>query len=175
MAIPLGSDTYRLQIEAAAREWHLDPDLVQAVVEVESGGRFHAYRYEPAFYHRYLEGRAAWAGCRPMEISASYGLMQVMYTTAVGLGFTGQPWELFNPAVSLYYGCKLLARLLAWAQETPTDEATQLASTLAAYNGGKRGNAPDSEPDRNADYASKVLAVLTRIQQQRAQRDGVHV
>ena len=41
--------TYRAAIVSAATAHGLDPDLVQAVVEQESSGRFYAYRYEPAF------------------------------------------------------------------------------------------------------------------------------
>ena len=47
---------YRAEIETAAAAHGLDPDLIAAIVEQESSGRFYGYRFEPAFYDRYLKG-----------------------------------------------------------------------------------------------------------------------
>src|SRR5690348_13739676 len=105
--------SYRKEIEAAAAKYALDPDLVEAVVQQESNDWASAFRFEPDFWVRYLQNDPAYAGRNQREVSASYGLMQVMYPTAVDHGFAGQPWELFAPAASLEYGCKHLASLMA--------------------------------------------------------------
>ncbi len=102
---------YDAPIDAAATAHRLDPALVKAVVMQESGGKFYAYRYEPDFWTRYLQHNAAWMARSPMEVSASYGLMQILYVTAVEEGFRGQPWELFAPSVAAGVG----TRALLWA------------------------------------------------------------
>lgn len=153
--------SYRTLIRTIAGYHKLDPLLVEAVVTVESAGMFNAYRYEPAFWQRYLVNHPRYKDMPPREASASYGLMQIMYSTAVEEGFTGMPWELFNPILSLEYGCRHLSKNLAWADnyEAGTLTDREIASALAAYNGGRRGNEPDANPDRNGAYAAKVLKV----------------
>jgi soluble lytic murein transglycosylase-like protein len=144
---------YRSEIEAAASVARLNPDLVEAVVMIESSGRADAFRYEPDFYVRYLQGKAEWARWIPRRASSSYGLMQLMFPTARQIGFSGEPEELFVPKINLYWGCKLLAKLIAWAKGNET-------KALAAFNGGQAGYkaaAPQA-------YAVKVLAELARAQ-----------
>jgi len=158
---------FRPKIETAAVQHGLDPDLVQAVVEQESSYRWFAYRYEPGFYARYLGHLPAYVDSDPHEVSASYGLMQVMFTTAIENGFVGDPWEMFIPAVALDNGCRHLANLMAWARHLYTglaagEQAAVTRAALAAYNGGKTGNSPTG-PLRNGAYADQVLARRDRI------------
>src|SRR5690349_19412236 len=88
------SQWYRREIEEVARAHALDPDLIEAVVLTESSGRTDAFRHEPDFYRRYLQGKPEWAGTNPRRVASSYGLMQVMYPVAKELGFEGQPEDL---------------------------------------------------------------------------------
>jgi len=62
------------------------------------------------------------------DTGASRGLMQVTEKTARGLGFTGHPDNLRNPATNIYYGTKLLSQLYKgdWRD------------AVSAYNGGYR-------------------------------------
>jgi soluble lytic murein transglycosylase-like protein len=143
---------YRAEIEAAAREHGLDADLVEAVCLTESSGLAHAYRWEPDFWRRYMEGKPQWIGANPRRVSASYGLMQVMLPVAVELGYVGEPEGLFVPSVALDMGCMKLAELLKWSGGN-VDQA------LAAYNGGKGNwNAP-----RPQQYVTKVKAALLQV------------
>lgn len=138
---------YHDLIKQVATEHALDSTLVEAIVIQESyGGHTDAFRFEPAFYDRYLKGKPEWAGQNPRRIASSYGLMQVMYTTAVQDGFTGEPELLFIPYVGLDYGCRRLHYLLGWS-------TFNIPQALAAYNGGK-GNWQADRPQR---YALKVL------------------
>ncbi len=153
---------YRAEIDAAAAAHGLDADLVAAVVEQESNGWMSAYRYEPAFFAKYLANNALYRNRNPREVSASYGLMQVMYPTAAEHGFVGDPWELFAPRVNLNAGCEILAGLIAWARSKYTglssgERIAVMRSALAAYNGGKNLNDPNG-PLRNKTYADEVLA-----------------
>lgn len=145
---------YRAEIEAAAKAHGLEPDLVEAVVMTESSGHTDAFRWEPNFYAKYLAGKPQWADWAPRRVASSYGLMQVMYVVARELGFTGEPELLFVPRVGLDWGCRKLATLLAWS-------GGNVLQALAAYNGGKGGNA--TPPYRNAHYAAKVLAARSAI------------
>lgn len=153
---------YRAAIEIAAAAHSLDADLVEAVVQQESNGWASAYRYEPDFFTKYLAKNPMYKDRNPREVSASYGLMQVMFTTAVEHGFTGQPWELFAPTVSLEYGCRVLAALFTWARSKYTglssgERIAVMRSALAAYNGGKNQNDPNGVL-RNRAYADEVMA-----------------
>lgn len=152
------SSNFRGEIEAVAFRHRLDPDLVEAIVRVESSGLAHAYRFEPAFFQRYLADDPAYDGANPRRVSASYGLMQVMYPVARELGYRGEPEGLFVPIVALEYGCKKLRELLDWSGDN-TDQA------LAAYNGGRRGN--ERPPYRNQIYVNKVNTVLARVRDER--------
>lgn len=135
------------EIIRAARDWDLDPDLVKAVVMQESSGRADAFRHEPEFWKRYCEGNPRWEGWEPRRVASSYGLMQVMYPTAIASGFRGEPEELFQIRVNLQVGCRVLAELLHWAKGAE-------AVALAAYNGGKGGIAREAPQA----YARQVLA-----------------
>jgi len=146
---------FRPEIEIAAAQYGLDPDLIQAIVEQESSYRWFAYRFEPDFYRRYLAQLPEFAKRDPKEVSASFGLMQLMFTTALENGFTGKPWELFHPDVSLDLGCRHLAYLLEWSKGV-TSQA------LSAYNAGK-GNWKSTA---GRAYATSVLARYERIQKE---------
>jgi soluble lytic murein transglycosylase-like protein len=137
----------------------LSPDLVQAVCLIESSGQTHAYRAEPAFWDRYLKGKPEWDGSNPSRVSASYGLMQVMFPVAVehGMARTEPPEYLFVPLIGLTYGCLVLQRRLEWA-------GGDVRAALASYNGGKGGNKPGG-PLRNGAYADKVLGRLASLRQ----------
>ncbi len=147
-------------IEAAATHHGLPPDLVAAVVLVESSGLTHAYRYEPAYWLRYLAANPLWQHQNPRRVSASYGLMQVMVPTAHALGFRDEPELLFVPTVGLDWGCRELARLCKWAVSFDAPPETRLRAALAAYNGGPRGNRPVDTPLRNDAYTRRVEAQL---------------
>lgn len=154
---------YRPEVEVVAERHGLSADLVQAVCLTESSGQTHAYRAEPAFWDRYLKGKPEWDGSNPARVSASYGLMQVMFPVAVehGMARTEPPEYLFVPLIGLTYGCLVLQRRMDWA-------GGDLRAALASYNGGKtRDNAPGVEPKRNENYVNKVMAKLAHLQGQR--------
>jgi len=146
---------YRAEIVAAATTHGLDPDLVEALVLVESAGQAHAYRYEPQFWARYLATDPLYQHRNPHRVAASYGLMQIMYVVAVEVGFTeADPEYLFVPHINLEFGCRKLRLLLLWAQE-------DVAQALCAYNGGRRGN--QIRPFRNQAYADRVALAQATV------------
>lgn len=138
-------------IEVVALRYGLDADLLTAQMMVESSGQPDAFRFEPGYYRRYIRGNpAALARAYGPLAACSYGLLQILYESAVEIGFSGQPHELFDPSTGLEWGARYLADLLRWAGGDYT-------RALCAFNGGKVGNS--TPPYRNQTYADKVLGV----------------
>lgn len=107
-------------------------DLVQTQVLHESSGKADAFRFESAFYEKYIQHNLTAKGFSFGPLAAcSYGLMQVLLETALEDGFTGDPQLLFIPRVGLNAGCKHLRKL--WDALGGTPETYRQA--LARYNG----------------------------------------
>jgi len=101
--------------EALARQMSLRygvaPELILAVMGVESAFSPNAYRAEPQIN------------------DGSRGLMQILLGTARALGFQGPPSQLFEAPVNADLGTKYLARQL-------TRYNGSMADAVSAYNGG---------------------------------------
>lgn len=123
---------YREVIRLEASRAGVDPLLVEAVIQQESAGKADAFRFEPGYWKRYCAGDPAWQDWEPRRVASSYGLMQIMYPTAVQLGFHQAPERLFDIQENIALGCKLLARLLRRFEN-------DVQKALAAYNGGPAG------------------------------------
>lgn len=139
-----------------ARKYKIKKLILKAIAMTESSLNERAYRYEPAFWTRYMKGKPEWEGRDVAEVSASYGLMQLMFATATWLGFKGSGEDLYNPVVNIELGAKLLRKLLnkvkfessaLWAIET----------SLAQYNGGAWKNPDKFGKLRTQKYVDKVL------------------
>ena len=76
-----------------AKKYGLEKLMLKAVCMVESAMQIQAYRFEQGFWDRYLKDNPKWQDQEPEAVSASYGLMQIMYVVAVENGFTGTPEE----------------------------------------------------------------------------------
>lgn len=141
---------YRSLIEETATRYQLDPNLVEAIVIHESNGCADAFRHEDGFWRTYMAGKPEWTNCNPRRVASSYGLCQVLYTTALLYGFKAQPEYLFLPNVNLEYGCQ---HLLACLKK----HNGEVAPALMAYNGGESGS-PESQR-----YATLVLKLLESV------------
>lgn len=139
----------RAVVDQIAARYGLSPELLAAQVMVESSGLPDAFRPELAFYKAYIKGNPNAAAGRYGPLAAcSYGLLQIMFEVAAEDGFTGEPWELFDPFVGLDAGAKHLAKLLARC-------GGDYHQALAQYNGGTGGNM--TPPYRTEAYAQKVF------------------
>jgi soluble lytic murein transglycosylase-like protein len=122
----------------------LDPALVCAVVEQESGWNTWAMRYEPAFFAKYVASLYTNNKVTATEAYArgiSWGLMQVMGQVAREAAFDA-PFlsALCDPGQGLATGCKVLRKKFdAMGGDT--------VRSLLAWNGGG-----------NPSYADQVLA-----------------
>jgi len=135
-----------------ADKFDIDPQLVSAIIEVESSWKPAATRFEPAFYYLVRLPHFATACKIPFKDEetaqkTSWGLMQIMGATARGLGFQGLLPTLVDPALGIEYGCRYLAALVR--------RYPKLEDHISAYNAGH----PNWEhPGGNAKYVDKVLA-----------------
>lgn len=140
----------------------LPPELVAALVAVESGGNRWAVRYEPGFYELFVHDKRGIAAAPPCSLDTekrgramSWGLMQVMGEVARELGFRGAFFtELCDPELGVEYGCRLLVRLRA---RFLADYGWP--AVLAAYNGGP-GAVRGKDDFKNPQYPRKALAAL---------------
>jgi soluble lytic murein transglycosylase-like protein len=136
------------QLIAAARKaaaaHSLDPALVCAVVEQESGWNPWAMRFEPLFFAKYVAALYTNNKVSASEAYArgfSWGLMQVMGQVAREAGFDALYLSaLCDPEQGLAIGCKVLHKKFDAA-------AGDVTRALLAWNGGA-----------NPAYAAHVLA-----------------
>lgn len=136
-------------VNATALKYNLPTDLLMAQVQVESSGDPYALRYEPKFFqHSILNNPNAKAGQYGPFAACSLGLMQLLVETAYEIGYVGEPWGLFDPAVNLDFGGKQMAALMKRTDDYRT--------ALAAYNAGL-GNLT-----AGLSYADKVFARARR-------------
>jgi soluble lytic murein transglycosylase-like protein len=115
-------------IAAAAQQYGVPEVWIKAVVMTESSGDPMAYREEPRLN------------------DASYGLMQLLSSTARGLGYSGPVAGLYDPATNINLGTKYLAQLRA-------AHGTNFQRIYSAYNSGS--------PDRYLS-SSQVAANVER-------------
>lgn len=155
--------------KAAALEWHLPIAWLVAQIWYESDGyRQYAKRVEPGFLRRYgdtvkdytlqLGSTTARLWDRnPIDFCSSYGLMQIMWSTAYERGFVCvYPSELFAIHQNLYYGCAELHRQLVRA-------GGDLGVALDAYNDG-RINARGMDGELvDVDYTNRIRAAYGQV------------
>jgi len=83
---------YQALIDKHAAAFQLPAAWIKAIMMKESSGIPTAYRAEPKIN------------------DASYGLMQLLYGTARGLGYAGTKEGLYDPDTNIYLGSKLIAQ-----------------------------------------------------------------
>ena len=132
-----------------ARAYHLDPILVCAVCEQESGWEPFAIRWEPAFYTRYVAPQNLLNETEATMRAVSFGLMQVMGQVAREHGFKGKFLSMLcDPMAGLDIGCKVLQSKMA-ARPSSSE------SGLLAYNGGGNPNYGKEVLARCVNYAAR--------------------
>jgi len=122
---------YQFIVTDYADQYSLDENLIRAVIWKESSGHPNAKRWEGEGY------------------GYSRGLMGVLYATALQVGFTGKPDDLFDPETNIYCG----TAYLRW-QLDRYGEDVEMA--LSAYNAG-------TYTPINKYYVDKVLEYYARL------------
>ncbi len=156
-----------------SKKYHLNKTVTKAIVECESSYNDRAYRYEPAFFKNLILKEPYWADKDPSIVSASYGLAQIMFTTAWAMGMKPANWKtmtheefqglaekLYDPVINLELQGKLLRTILdrVWAEGIPQkfDHISAWDCCLARYNGGSWQNPSDDGTLRNQKYVDRI-------------------
>ncbi len=104
---------YEPMITAASEKYGVPIPAIIATISTESSGNPKSFRYEPLFYKRYIKDQSEWKDSPyykyPRRIASSYGLVQIMYTTAHKVGFRGKPEDLYDPASNINAGAAYIA------------------------------------------------------------------
>lgn len=151
-------------ISTAALEHKLQPRLVAAVVQTESGGNFYATRYEPDFrwtlnIQKMATRLVITYDTEEMGQMISWGLMQIMGSVAREHGYVGYLTELVDPELSLHYGCKHL--------KLKKDKyGPDVSDIYAAYNAGsvRKNNSGQYANQRQVDNFMRYYGQLGAIQ-----------
>lgn len=150
-----------------AKKYKIPKLLLKAMGVVESALDPKAYRFEPGFWDRYLKDNPNWMDKEPEKVSASYGIMQLMYTTAWELGFRGEPEDLYNPVYNIELGAKLMRRHLDKMKEIqnidPYIAHFPYGVACAWYNGGRKNNPQIDGRLRNPEYVDKVKIAMWKL------------
>lgn len=151
-----------------AKKYRVHKLLLKAMAKTESSLDVYAYRFEPAFWDLYLKNSAEWKDRDPKEVSASYGLMQLMFTTAWQIGFRGPAVDLYNPVINVELGAKFFRYLLDGIEKGTNHLVYQLwpiTIALARYNGGLTNNPTSNGKLRNQDYVNRVFKYWIEMRQ----------
>jgi hypothetical protein len=165
--MPLGTPELDKLFCLWGRHYSIPKLLLKAVAIAESALDVRAFRHEPSFWISYKDAiLKKWpelAGRDVAEVSSSFGLLQLMFTTAYGLGYRGDGEGLYDPTVNVQLGTKLLRQNLDYViakkfvEKFPWLSPLQVA--LCLYNGGYARNPDDKGELRNIKYATKVLKI----------------
>ena len=132
------------EIAGASSRYVVPPEWIKAVIQVESN-------WDPNAVNLSDPGGGAW------------GLMQLLLTTARGLGYTGTAQGLLDPAMNIEYGTRLLAQL-------KTQYGTDFRRIYSAYNSGN----PDLWQTSTEVYAN-VMEAMDALQLYISQNPGVSI
>lgn len=147
------------------KKYKLEKLWLKALAIIESSLNPRAYRFEPAFWEKYLKNHPDWKDRDPKIVSASWGIGQIMFTTAWALGLRTQPDEamaedLCNPVINIELYAKLLRQNLDKLQKDKLklkfSWLDMFAVALARYNGGSLLNPGEDGKLRNQSYVDKV-------------------
>lgn len=148
-------------IEEMCEKYDIRPEVVYALIKVESGGDSFATRFEPgytAFYsaREFAKENLITRKTEEIHQATSWGLMQVMGGTARRLGLEAPIPVLIDPANNIEYGCKLLADIKT--------RYRSLWDVVASYNAGRvrRNAAGNYHNQRYVDKVAKYYSEMTK-------------
>ena len=124
-------NTYNAVIQSAADRYRVPVSVIKGVIGLESGFDPHAKRLEPQLPAVNIPGLESGG-------DASYGLMQLLYRTAWGMGYRGPSSGLYDPSVNVPLGTAFLADAL----HSATVHGYGLDSALSVYNAGGSRDRP---------------------------------
>lgn len=141
------------------RSFGLDSFLVEAIIEIESGWNAWAVRYEET--SPYLVVPTKFANLNKISIASericqkmSWGLMQILGSTARFCGYSGPLTALCDPDRGMNWGCKYLQKI--YQEHALTNDI------IASYNAGSPKKKEDGTY-KNQEYVDKVQKMIANI------------
>ena len=151
-----------------SKYFDVNPDWIRAVIEIESAGNQFALRYEPGYrwlqkedtikaicYHSNYGGNLEnKIGAETCLESFSFGLCQVMGSTARDMGYVADLHHLFFVDDNIRIGTKFLKTKLKRFDNN-------ILRAIAAYNGGDGSAYPNEDGNYpNQRHVDRFLKVL---------------
>ena len=172
---PLGTPELDKLFCLFGKKYGLPKLVLKAIGIRESSLMQGAYRFEPNFWERYCKNNPKWKDKDPAQVSASWGIMQLMYVVASELGFEGTGEELCNPVINIELGAKLLRLHL---DEVIKDKIVEkfiwlspLQIICCRYNGGEGGNPNDKGILRKQTYYDGVKREWDELKKKESECD----
>lgn len=152
---------------------HQMKPIFKSIIMVESSFMPRSYRFEPELYKTMSQKDPYWEDKDPSIVSASYGLAQILFTTAWVMGMKPANWKtmkhhefqalaekLYDPETNLMYQAQLFRSLVdaIWKADIPHtyEHLSAVDVALARYNGGSWKNPDELGILRNQKYVDKV-------------------
>ncbi len=138
----------------------IPPEVVLAIIEVESGGNPFVTAFNQAAQANITLKRPALCSVNMEAVHqrTAWGLMQVMGSTARGVGFCGWLTELTDAETNIGIGMKYLGQL-----KERFFESRGLDGVIAAYNRGAPRKSPDGK-FVNQGYVDRVKALMPKYE-----------
>lgn len=148
------------EILKVSQETGVPYSVIKGFIALESGFNDKSYRYESHLN------------------DSSYGLMQILYKTATGLGYKGSPEGLYDPYTNIKYGSLFLKNLF--------NKYKNIYDVIASYNMGfpRKANQTtdiirkiygDPKPDwtyANQPYVDRVASYIAYYQARETRDDN---
>lgn len=146
-------------IEDIAERFKIDRYLIAAIIMQESGGSQYACRFEPGWrwflsIPHYAKRNGITENTERVMQSTSWGLMQIIGSTAREMGFNGPLPALCEIENNIIYGSAYLAKL--WLKYGI------MSDVISAYNQGSAKKGKDGKY-ANQKYVDSVLAWMSRL------------
>lgn len=146
-------------VKKVGEEEGVDYRLIYAIILRESGEINEALRFEYKFYEIYMKKKGIEFKEKIMQ-SISYGLMQIMGSTARMYGFKGEYEELLDPEVNIRIGAKILKDLIKKYNG-------ELKYVISAYNCGNCWKEyQEGKNPRNMNYVNMVMAFYNLLRKE---------
>lgn len=124
---------YLAIIQAECKAHNIDPDLMSAIISLESGWRPKETKYEINYKYLWHPEHYAEAENNTVEVETvlqktSFGLCQLMGANARWLSYEAPLMTLFDPAINIRLGVKYFAQRCS--------QYSSIQDKIAAYNAG---------------------------------------
>jgi len=145
-------------LEQTAERFNIPIGLLYGICKQESSFIATAIRWEPGFYHRYIKPRKDIPFEEAVGQAHSFGLMQIMGSTARWMGYKKDLTGLWQPIINLNYGCKYFAKLVKKYNGN-------LKDAIAAYNAGSARKTGDDGDYVNQEYVDRVVIYWNKYEE----------